>query len=44
MAKTDSPQKLSDNEYEKQLVELQIELVKFQKTLIAKGKRVAVVV
>lgn len=44
MAKNDNLQKLSDGEYEKQLVELQIELVKFQRSLIAKGERVAVVV
>ena len=39
MAKNDNLQKLSDGEYEKQLVELQIELVKFQRSLIAKGER-----
>ena len=44
MAKAESPQKLSDSDYEKQLVELQIELVKFQKSIIAGGKRVAVVI
>lgn len=44
MARGDDPQKLSDKDYEKQLVELQIELVKFQRSLISKGGRIAVVV
>ena len=35
---------ISDSDYEQQLIKLQIELVKFQKTLIAKGKRVALVI
>ncbi len=43
MKRSEPGQKLSDSAYEKQLVELQIELVKFQRTLIANGERVAVV-
>ena len=35
---------LSDNAYEKQLYELQVQLVKFQRDLIARGERLAVVV
>ncbi|MFN9358554.1 MAG: polyphosphate kinase 2, partial [Alphaproteobacteria bacterium] len=44
MKRSEPGQKLSDSAYEKQLVELQIELVKFQRTLIANGERVAVVI
>jgi polyphosphate kinase len=41
-AKTDD--KLSDKDYEAQLVQLQIELVKFQRDVIADGTKVAVVI
>ncbi|MCE9522232.1 MAG: polyphosphate kinase 2 [Alphaproteobacteria bacterium] len=37
-------QHLSDTDYEKQLYELQVQLVKFQRDLIARGERLAVVV
>jgi polyphosphate kinase 2 len=44
MTHHDTDQKLSDRDYEERLVELQIELVKFQRALIASGGRVAVVI
>jgi polyphosphate kinase 2 len=44
MTHHDIDQKLSDSDYEEQLVGLQIELVKFQRALIADGGRVAVVI
>ena len=44
MTHHDNGQKLSDADYEEQLVELQIELVKFQRALISNGQRVAVVI
>lgn len=44
MTRSETERKLSDSAYEKQLIELQIELVKFQRTLIAAGGRVAVVI
>jgi polyphosphate kinase 2 len=44
MTRTGNGSKLSDSAYEKQLVDLQIELVKFQRTLIANSERVAVVI
>jgi polyphosphate kinase 2 len=44
MARNETTQKLSDSAYEKQLVELQVELVKLQRSLIAAGERIAVVI
>ena len=44
MTHHDTDQKLSDSDYAEQLVELQIELVKFQRALISNGQRVAVVI
>ena len=44
MTHHDNDQKLSDSDYEEQLVGLQIELVKFQRALIARENRVAVVI
>ena len=39
----DRPEKLSDKEYDAQLYELQVELVKFQRDIIANGEKVLVI-
>ena len=42
--KPDNGGKISDKEYEAQLYELHVQLVKFQRDLIANGRKVAVVI
>ena len=42
--RTTAQAQISDKEYEAQLYELQVELVKFQRDLIARGEKLAVVV